>query len=159
MKTGIFYGSTTGVTENVAKKVGELLGADVYEASDLSRVEDYDRLILASSTWGMGELQDTWIAALDELMTKNLNGKTVAFIGAGDGAAFGDTFVDAIGIIYEDIKDKGIVLVGQTSTDGYDFSASKGILDGDFLGLVIDENNQGDLTDERIKAWVEKLGK
>lgn len=159
MKTGIFYGSTTGVTENVAKKVGELLGADVYEATDLSKVEDYDRLIFASSTWGMGELQDTWISALDELMTKNLSGKTVAFIGTGDGAAFGDTFVDAIGIIYEDIKDKGIVLVGQTSTDGYDFSASKGILDGDFLGLIIDENNQGDLTDERIKAWVEKLGK
>ena len=159
MKTGIFYGSTTGVTENVAKKVGELLGADVYEATDLSKVEDYDRLIFASSTWGMGELQDTWISALDELVTKNLSGKTVAFIGTGDGAAFGDTFVDAIGIIYEDIKDKGIVLVGQTSTDGYDFSASKGILDGDFLGLVIDENNQGDLTDERIKAWVEKLGK
>jgi len=159
MKTGIFFGSTTGVTENVAKKVGELLGADVFEASDLSKVEDYERIILASSTWGMGDLQDTWMTALDELKTKNLSGKTVAFIGTGDQGAFGDTFVDAIGVIYDEIKDMGVTLVGQTSTDGYDFSGSKGLIDGDFLGLVIDENNQGDLTDERINAWVAQIGK
>jgi flavodoxin, long chain len=159
MKTGIYFGSTTGATEGVAKKVGELLGADVIDAADLSNVESYERLILASSTWGMGELQDTWISALDELKTKNLSGKTVAFIGTGDQSGFGDTFVDAIGIIYDEIKDLGITLVGQTSTDGYDFSGSKGLIDGDFLGLVIDDANQGDLTDERINAWVAQIGK
>ena len=47
--------------------------------------------------------------------------------------------------------------MGKTSTDGYSFSDSKGADDGEFLGLVIDENNQSNLTDERIAAWVEKL--
>ena len=95
--------------------------------------------------------------ALDTLTTKNLAGKKVGFIGVGDQEGFGDTFVDAIGIIYEAIKDMGITLVGTTSTDGYNFGASRAIEDDEFIGLVIDENNQSDLTDDRIKAWVEQV--
>ena len=70
---------------------------------------------------------------------------------------FGDTFVDGIGTIYEEIKDMGINLVGKTSTDGHSFSGSKAVVDDEFVGLVIDENNQSELTDERINAWVEKV--
>ncbi|WP_300356036.1 flavodoxin [Fusobacterium sp.] len=157
MKTGIFYGSTTGTTEGVAQKVGALLGADVMSATEIDKVEDYDFVIFATSTWGMGDLQDDWMGALDTLATKNLSGKKVALIGVGDQASFGDTFVDGIATIYEEIKDKGITLVGKTSTDGYDFSGSRSAEDGEFLGLVIDENNQSDLTEERINAWVEKV--
>lgn len=157
MSIGIFYGSSTGVTEDVSKKVGDLLGADVMDVSEIEKVENYDFAIFASSTWGMGDLQDSWMDALDVLKTKNLSGKKVAFIGVGDQGGFSDTFVDAIGIIYEEIKDMGIKVVGQTSTDGYDFSDSKGVIDDDFIGLVIDENNQSDLTDERIKEWVERV--
>lgn len=157
MSIGIFYGSSTGVTEEIANKVGELLGAEVMGASEINKVEDYDFVIFASSTWGIGDLQDDWMDALDVLKTKNLLGKKVGFIGVGDQGAFSDTFVDAIGIIYEEIKDMGIKLVGQTSADDYDFSDSKAILDDDFIGLVIDENNQSDLTDKRIKEWVESV--
>jgi flavodoxin I len=159
MKTGIFYGSSTGNTEKIAKRVGELLKADVLEAAEIAKVEDYERIILASSTWGMGELQDSWAASLDELKSKNLSGKKVAFIGVGDQAAFGDSFVDAIGIIYEELLEKGITLVGQTSTDGYNFSGSKAVVDGDFIGLVLDENNQGDLTEQRIQNWITQIEK
>ena len=105
----------------------------------------------------MGDLQDNWQEGLEILKTKNLTGKKVAFIGVGDQESFGDSFVDGIGIIYEEIKDKGITLIGQTSTDGYSYSNSTGILDGDFLGLVIDENNQSNLTDGRIKLWIESV--
>ncbi|MDR3258564.1 MAG: flavodoxin [Fusobacteriaceae bacterium] len=159
MKTGIFYGSSTGNTETIAKKIGELLNADVFEASEVSKVDDYDRIIIASSTWGMGDLQDSWVGALDELKTKNLSGKTVAFVGLGDQGSFGDSFVDALGIIYDEIKNKGITVVGQTSTDGYDFSNSKAVIDDDFIGLVIDENNQSDLTEQRVNDWIAKIGK
>ena len=157
MKTGIFYGSTTGTTESVAEKVGALLGADVMSATEIDKVEDYDFVIFATSTWGMGDLQDDWMGALDTLVTKNLSGKKVGLIGVGDQSSFGDTFVDGIGTIYEAIKDKGITLVGKTSTDGYDFSSSKAAEDDEFIGLVIDENNQSELTEERINAWVEKV--
>lgn len=157
MKTGIFYGSTTGTTEMVAKKVGALLGADVMPAAEIDKVENYDFVIFATSTWGMGDLQDDWFGALEILTGKNLSGKKVALIGVGDQASFGDTFVDGMGTIYEEIKDKGITLVGKTSVDGYDFSSSKAVVDGEFAGLVIDENNQSELTEERITAWVEKV--
>lgn len=157
MKTGIFYGSTTGTTESIASKVGTLLGADVMQVAEIDKVENYDFVIFATSTWGMGDLQDDWIGALDTLVTKNLSGKKVGFIGVGDQASFGDTFVDGIGIIYEEIKDKGITLVGKTSVDGYSFSSSKAVDGDEFIGLVIDENNQSELTDERINAWVEKV--
>ncbi len=157
MKTAIFFGSTTGTTESVVGKVGELLGAEVFSASEIDKVEEYDFVIFASSTWGMGDLQDEWFDALDRLKTKNLSGKKVGFIGIGDQEGFGDTFVDAIGIIYDEIKDMGITLVGKTSTDGYSFSGSRAVVDDEFVGLVIDENNQSDLTDERINAWVEKV--
>ena len=157
MKTAIFYGSTTGTTEMVAGKVGELLGAEVLSATEIDRVEEYDFIIFATSTWGMGDLQDDWYEALDKLKTKNLSGKKVGLIGIGDQFGFGDTFVDGIGTIYEEIKDMGINLVGKTSTDGYSFNGSKAVVDDEFVGLVIDENNQSELTDERINAWVEKV--
>ena len=157
MKTAIFYGSTTGTTEMVAGKVGELLGAEVLSATEIDRVEEYDFVIFATSTLGMGDLQDDWYEALDKLKTKNLSGKKVGLIGIGDQFGFGDTFVDGIGTIYEEIKDMGINLVGKTSTDGYSFSGSKAVVDDEFVGLVIDENNQSELTDERINAWVEKV--
>ncbi|STO30846.1 Flavodoxin [Fusobacterium necrogenes] len=157
MKTAIFFGSTTGTTEMIAGKVGELLGAEVLPATEIDKVEDYDFAIFATSTWGMGDLQDDWYDALDKLKTKNLSGKKIALIGVGDQAGFGDTFVDAIGAIYEEIKDMGITLVGKTSTDGYSFSSSRAVVDDEFVGLVIDENNQSELTDERINAWVEMV--
>ena len=122
MKTAIFYGSTTGTTEMVAGKVGELLGAEVLSATEIDRVEEYDFVIFATSTWGMGDLQDDWYEALDKLKTKNLPGKKVGLIGIGDQFGFGDTFVDGIGTIYEEIKDMGINLVGKTSPDGSSFS-------------------------------------
>lgn len=157
MKTGIFYGSTTGTTESVVDRVKVLLDADVFTADDIDKAENYDFIILATSTWGMGELQDGWLDGIEKLKNLNLSGKKVALIGVGDQEGFGDTFVDAMGIIYDEIKDKGITLVGKTSTDGYNFSSSRAVEDGEFLGLIIDENNQGELTEERINSWIEKV--
>lgn len=157
MKTAIFYGSTTGVTEEISRKVANILHADIFPVSEISKVKEHDFIILASSTWGMGELQDDWIEGIENLKTENLTGKKVGFIGVGDQESFGDSFVDAIGIIYNEIKDQGIHLVGQTSTEGYSFRTSKGVIDGEFLGLIIDENNQSELTETRIKKWIEKV--
>ncbi|MCI6152099.1 flavodoxin [Fusobacterium perfoetens] len=157
MKTGIFYGSTTGVTEDIAKRVGDLLGADVYEASEINKVDEYEFVIFATSTWGMGDLQDSWMDAIETLKTKNLSGKKVGLIGVGDQFGFGDTFVDGIGEIYNVVNEIGGNVVGKTSINGYEFSNSRAVVDDEFVGLVIDENNQSDLTEERINKWVESV--
>lgn len=64
-----------------------------------------------------------------------------------------------MGILEEKIIERGGTTVGYWSTDGYEFSDSKALRDGKFVGLAIDEDNQSDLTDKRIKAWVAQLKK
>ena len=59
-KIGIFYGSTTGTTKDVAKKIGEQLGVkpeDIHDVASAapSMVGDYDVIIIGASTWGDGE--------------------------------------------------------------------------------------------------------
>merc|ERR1712029_1268433 len=45
-------------------------------------------------------------------------------------------------------------IVGSTSTDGYDHESSKAERDGKFVGLMCDEDNQYDMSEDRAKAWV-----
>lgn len=160
-KIGIFYGSTTGATEDIAGRIAEQLeGAEVLNISgNEDKLTDYDVLILGTSTWGFGDLQDDWQAALDELGSLDLSGKKVAYFGLGDQETFADTFVDGIGIINDEIEKTGATVVGQTSTEGYTFNESKALVDGQFLGLALDEVNQSDLTDERVEQWIVELKK
>ena len=160
-KIGVFYGSTTGVTEEVANKISAKLdNADVYNiAGNLEKMNDYDVIIMGTSTWGYGDLQDDWQGVLDDMPSLNLSGKKVAYFGTGDQSSFSDTFIDGIGIIHEKIKDSGVILIGETETDGYTFDGSRGVEDGKFLGLAIDEVNQSDLTDERVEKWTEEIKK
>ena len=105
----------------------------------------------------MGDLQDSWLEVVDSLKTKNLSNKKVALIGVGDQFGFGDTFVNGMGTLYDAVIEAGANVVGKTSTEGYEFSDSTAVRDDYFVGLVIDENNQSEMTDERIKNWVENI--
>lgn len=60
MKTVIYYGSTTGTCEDIANRIAAALGgADVKNASELGAdAADYDLILLGTSTWGDGEVQD-----------------------------------------------------------------------------------------------------
>ena len=160
-KIGIFFGSTTGVTEEIANKISNNLeGAEVYNISgNEDKLNDFDVLILGTSTWGFGDLQDDWQGTLDELANLDLSGKKVAYFGTGDQSTFADTFIDGIGIINDEIEKTGALVIGQTSIDGYEFSGSKAVVDGKFLGLAIDEVNQSELTDERVEKWISELKK
>ena len=91
--TGIFFGSTTGTTESVAARIAERLGvaqADVHNvaAASVEDVKKYDLLLLGSSTWGSGELQDDWPGFLDKLGKEDLSGRRVALFGCGDSASY-----------------------------------------------------------------------
>ena len=160
-KVGIFYGTTTGVTEDIAHRIADKIdGADIFNIDgNEDKLNDYDVLLLGASTWGFGDLQDDWQTVLAELSNPDLKGKKVGYFGTGDQGTFADTFIDALGIINDEIKKTGATIIGQTSTEGYEFSESRAVVDGKFLGLVVDEINQPDLTDERIDAWVEEIQK
>lgn len=160
-KIGIFYGTTTGVTEDVAGRIAEKLeDVDVFNISGSEdKLGDYEVLILGTSTWGFGDLQDDWQSALDGLSSLDLSGKKVAYFGTGDQSSFADTYIDGIGIIHEEIEKTGATIIGQTSTEGYEHSGSRAEVDGKFLGLAIDEVNQPELTDERVESWTAELKK
>ena len=84
MKTiGIFYGSSTGTTEGIAKRIAEKLGVedkDIHDVSNASPadVAPYEILLLGCSTWGAGDLQDDWDSYLGKLKKLDLSEKTVA---------------------------------------------------------------------------------
>ena len=94
---------------------------------------------------------------LKVLQRVDLSGKTVAFFGCGDCESYDDSFVSAMGILYDGIKDSGANFIGRTSTDGYNFSYSEAVVDGEFVGLALDDVNEYDKTDERINAWLEVI--
>lgn len=161
-KTAIFYGSTSGNCETIANKIAEALGinnSDVYNASDLddAKLDEYDAFLLGSSTWGSGDLQDDWYGPIDTLKAHDMSGKIVAVFGCGDSSGFDSTFCDAIALLYDAAKEAGATLIGEVSTDGYTATDSIAVRDGKFLGLALDEDNESDLTDGRIAAWVDEI--
>ena len=162
MSIGIFYGSNGGATESVAEDIVNALDleADLHDIADveMSKLNDYTHLIIGTSTWGEGELQDDWDNKLSEYEQIDFSGKTVAFFGLGDQEGYGDNFVDGMGILHDIAVKNGAAVVGDDwPTEGYDFEESIAIKDGKFIGLAIDEDNQDDLTEERIKEWVESI--
>lgn len=162
-KIGVFYGSQTGTTADVAKRIAaelEVADADIHDVAKTSPVKlgDYDLVVLGSSTWGAGDLEDDWYDFIAGAKVLALNGKQIAVFGCGD-ETMSDTFCDAVGEIYDTMKDTGAEMIGHFNAEGYDYSSSKAERDGEMVGLVLDEVNHSDLTDARIKAWAEEIRK
>lgn len=157
-KIGIFYGSSTGSTSEVAQRLGKALGAEanLYDVAsvDASEVAGFDVLLLGSSTWGIGDLQDDWEDFLPKLAEQNLAGKKVALFGCGDADSYPDSFCEAIYKIYEGLASSGCSFIGAYEPEGYSYDATQTEQDGKLIGLCLDEANQSDLTDERIEKWV-----
>ena len=157
--TIVIYGSSTGTCEAIAEKIAERLGCEAINVQDLTVevVNENQNLILGTSTWGAGELQDDWYDGLKVLQDADLSGKTIALFGCGDCESYSDTFVGGIGELYNAIKDSGANFVGAVETDGYTFDDSEALVDGKFIGLPLDDVNEDDKTDERIDAWLNDI--
>lgn len=158
-KVGLFFGSTTGNTETAAEMIQAELGGDsVVTSYNIADAEDsdfseYECLIIASSTWDTGELQADWDGFFEDLDGIDFSGKKVAYFGVGDQIGYGENFQDAMGILEEKISSLGGTTVGLWSTDGYEHESSKAEKNGKFVGLALDEDNQSEMTESRIKAW------
>lgn len=159
--TGIFYGSTTGNTESLAKEIASKLGvaaSDIFDVGKVSadKVGSYDRIVLGSSTWGLGELQDDWYGFVEQLKKENLGGKKVALFGCGDSSSYPDTFCDAVGLIHEELWGSGCTFVGAIDAGGYSSTDSKAFVDGKAVGLLADDDDPK-TTDAKMDVWVEAV--
>ena len=159
---GLFYGSNTGNTREAAEQIKAALGSAVVSIQDIAQAKaetliPFDVLILGTSTWGYGDYQDDWMRFQPELDKVDWNGKHVALFGLGDQYGYPDTFVDAMGLLYEAVKAQGAQVVGTWAGQDYEFEASTAQRDGTFVGLALDMDNQYGLCAERIEQWTRQL--
>ena len=154
--TIVVFGSSTGTCEAIAQKIAQKLGCEAIDVQNLTTdiVNNNQNLILGTSTWGAGELQDDWYDGLKLLQGMDLSGKTIALFGCGDSESYGDTFVGGIGELFNALKTSGARFVGAVDVDGYTFGDSEAVVDGKFVGLPLDDVNEDDKTDTRIEAWI-----
>ncbi|MEM6954766.1 MAG: flavodoxin [Myxococcota bacterium] len=165
MNIALVYGSTTGKAEDAADAIEEHLGDHITQRFDIEEIsvealKAFDVILVGCSTWDIGELQNDWYHAVEKAdgQPVRFEGTRVAFFGDGDQSGYPLNFQDALGILRDFFVQRGAVAdLGHTSTEGYDFEASKGVIDDKFVGLALDDLNQGELNDERIEEWCAQL--
>lgn len=160
-KIGIFYGSNTGYTAGVAGKLAEKLGVAATDVNDVANTEpsklgDYDVLLLGTSTWGAGDMQDNWEDFINGAESLYLKGKKIAVFGCGD-ESMTDTFCSGVGKLYDRMQKTGADFIGAFNAEGYDFNESEAYKDGQTVDLILDEVNHPELSDDKIDAWVEEI--
>ena len=92
------------------------------------------------------------------LKAAGLTGKKVAVFGCGDSESYSDTFCGGMKELYDAAEAAGATMVGHVSTDGYNYDDSDAVVDGQFVGLALDDVNEDDKTESRIEAWLPTLG-
>jgi len=170
-KIGIFFGTDSGTTRLIAKKIFKALGTDIADKPlNINRITikdllKYDALILGTPTYGEGTVPGittgvdagSWEEFLPQLENIDLSGKTIALFGLGDQEKYPQRFADALMQLYSVFKKQGATLIGEWSTEGYSFEASKSVVGEKFVGLAIDHCFQGLLTEGRIQTWLEQI--
>ncbi len=165
-KIGLFYGTDTGNTERISKRIKELIEAklgdgtvDVLEIYK-KKAEDmagYELLILGMPTWYDGELQGDWESYIAEMQKIDFSNKKVAFFGLGDQYGYASYFIDALLVFAEIVEKNNGKLYGLWPVAGYEHDYSKAQRGDHFLGLALDVDNQDELTEERLQKWVPQV--
>ena len=160
----VYYSTSTGNTETVGQYIADAASLSLEEIGDASEdeVKSFDSLIVGAPTWHTGADEQrsgtSWDDFLyDTLPNIDMEGKKVAVFGMGDQEQYGDNYCDAAGELYDLFSAKGCTMFGLTSTDGYVHQDSKAERDGKFCGLMLDEDNQYDFSEDRVQKWVAQL--
>jgi flavodoxin I len=156
MKINIIFGSDGGATRGVASKIASKCQGrtiDIKKAA-VADFENCDVLVLGSPTYGDGTLQTDWEDNIDKLRGARLTGKKVALFGTGDQQNYPTSFLDAMGILYDEVSALGADVVGFTDTRGFDYVQSAAERDGRFVGLALDLYTQSGMTEKRVTAWL-----
>lgn len=154
--TVVIYGSSTGTCQSIAQTIADKLGVEAIDVASLTEevVKSNDNLILGTSTWGAGELQDDWYDGVKVLKSAGLQGKTVAVFGCGDSESYSDTFCGGMRELYDAASEAGAKLIGEVDASDYTYDDTEAVVDGHFVGLALDDVNESDKTENRIDAWI-----
>jgi flavodoxin I len=170
-KVGIFFGTDTGNTRRIAKDIFSILTKSVaakpvnIRNATVADLQGFDTLILGTPTYGEGQLPglstgnatESWEEFLPTMEGCDFSGKKVAIYGLGNQKSYPTEFVDAMIYLYDRFEQCGATMIGAWDTEGYEFEASKSVVDKRFVGLVLDQENQKDLTPTRLEIWLKNL--
>jgi len=165
-KTALIYWPKKGNVESTAAKIAahfEKDTIDVFTISelDVNKLSEYDFLIFGGSTIGADNWEDVhtskWYSFFEALKAINLDGKAAAIYGLGDQVLYPDHFVDGMAIIRDELVASGAKVTGKWPVQGYEHTDSKSEEDGHFIGLALDDDQQPELSNERIDKWVSML--
>lgn len=172
-KIGIFFGTESGTTRLIAKKIARKInslrdGDPAAKPININRIDvdqflAYDSLILGTPTYAEGKLpgkgsgneEASWLEFLQQLKGHDLSGKRIALYGLGDQESYPDHFADGLMRLNQFLAKAGATLLGSCSSEGYEFKKSLAEVDGHFVGLVLDQHLQHLLTEERIDQWLQ----
>jgi len=164
-KTAILYSPQGGSVNSVANKLGELIGNDKVETIPVNKVEkgdlsNYNNLILVGSTvgadhWDNEIIVDEWAPFFPKIEGINFEEKKVAIVGLGNSVLYPSHFADGMAVLHEKAIAQNAQLFGKVDSKSYDFTDSEALDDeGFFCGLALDEDNEPELTTERLESWI-----
>ena len=154
--TVVIYGSSTGTCQNIAQNIAGKLGVEAIDVTALTNdvVKANDNLILGTSTWGAGDMQDDWYDGIKVLKSAGLQGKMVAIFGCGDSESYSDTFCGGMRELYNAAQKEGATIIGSVDASDYTYDDSEAVVDGHSVGLALGDVNEDDKTENRIEAWI-----
>ena len=170
-RIGLFFASSTGNTRRIAKFIKKRYNDETMaDALNVNKatpelIASYSHLIFGTSTLGGGQLPGLstycmgggWEEFLPKLCDVDFTGKTVALFGLGDQDKYPDEFLDAMGEIYQFVVARGAKVVGAWPADDYSFIQSRALVEDQFIGLALDQENQKNLTDARLDTWLKLI--
>jgi flavodoxin I len=164
-KTALFYSPQGGSVNRVTNKLGEMIGIDKVDIIPVKEVEkgdsdNYNKIILVGSTvgadhWNNEIIVDEWTEFFTKTMEISFEEKKVAIVGLGNSVLYPSHFADGMADLYERITKQNAKVLGFVDAKDYDFEDSEAVNDDAFFcGLAIDEDNEAELTAERIEKWI-----
>jgi flavodoxin I len=168
-KIALVYWPRKGSVEKNAKRIHEQFGESHVEVMPLKDLDpdillNYPYLIFGCSTVGADSWQNAWTGNqwfkfFVRMKDKNISmkGKIAAIFGLGDQILYPQNFVDEMITIKKELESRGATVVGKWPAKDYENTDSKSLIDKFFIGLALDEQNQGTLSDARVKEWVNDL--
>jgi flavodoxin I len=114
----IAYGSTTGNTAVMAAFLAEFFKKADIEVAVKNIVgikpvnlADFDIILLGSSTWGTGKLQDNFYPFYFNMGEVSLAEKKAAVFGPGDSYSYPRSFCKAVDVLERKLKDCGAHII------------------------------------------------
>ncbi|MFV0366209.1 MAG: flavodoxin domain-containing protein [Mangrovibacterium sp.] len=170
-KIGLFFGPENGSVHRIALQIADIVGAENIDLISVASAsahdaDQYQNLIFGISTvgketWDSAYDSNDWMKFFPEIVKINFANKNIALFGLGDHITYSNNFVDSMGKLYHEIKvtHPKANIVAPVSTSSYDYTDSEAVVNGQFVGLPIDEDFEADLTRQRLELWLQVVTK